>query len=137
MNVVDASIIASVLVRDSHYPVSKRLLDSLENIIVPDLLPLEVANVIWKHTNLFNRISLDSGLQLLEILDELLFTFEVVPSKMLLSDAYKISVELGLPIYDSIYVFLALSRKARFYTLDKKLMDTLRVSRYSHIIANT
>jgi len=134
MNVIDASIIASYLVRDQLYNYAEELLTSLDQVIVPELIGLEVANVIWKHIYLFKRISPKDGANLISALDELLNTFEIVPNKVLIHGSFEISLELGIPVYDSLYIYLSVSRDAKLYTFDEKLKKILSDSRYSWIL---
>ena len=61
----------------------------------------------------------------------------IIPNREVYADSLRLAIELGLPIYDSL--FLAASRKARstLYTADKKLYEASRDIFDSELLAET
>lgn len=124
-------------VADSSYLIEGILRNAtlLENgiLISPDLALYEVVNTLWKHDALIG--DLRDARERIELLTELISTgcLQLVrPDKKLLDETYKLSVKRKLPVYDSVFIALALQLKTDLATFDGKQSDTLTEERGKH-----
>lgn len=89
---------------------------------VPDLLLIEVANVLWKaaRTGRCKPAEARSALKIL-----VSYGLPVAPSATLLELALRIGVEYERTVYDSIYIALAVQSGRELITADEKLANAL------------
>jgi predicted nucleic acid-binding protein len=89
----------------------------------PDLLLIECANILWKKvtTGDLNPREVDD---LWRILLQAPIQFTASPD--LLNTALRISLDLKHPIYDCVYLALALQREVPLITADRKLVTAVR-----------
>ncbi len=90
--------------------------------LVPDLFWLEIANIFWKAART-RRITPASA-------QESLFALErreipTAPTLPLLGDALAIASTYDRPVYDSVYVALAVSSGMPLLTADERLVNAL------------
>ncbi len=88
------------------------------NIIVPDLFFIEILNAFITKS--------DFSVEDVATIREVLFKMDLeikYPDNSLLSEASEIALEHGLTIYDSLYIAVAKSCNAVFYTEDKKILS--------------
>jgi len=114
LKIADSSYLTEGILRDA------RLLEN-EVLVSPDLALYEVVNTLWKHEALIG--DLDDAQQRIELLSGLVSARRVQlvrPDRKLLDQAYALSIKHRLPIYDSIFVALALELKIGLATFDAK-----------------
>lgn len=133
MPIIDASVLASYLVRDEFFEDAREILYTAD-IIIPDLIVPEVANVIWKHVYLYHRINVDEALELINNMNILIKNLEVVSSIKVIGNALKIAVEIGITVYDAIYLALIIDKNEKLKTFDEKLKDKIKNSIYKKYI---
>jgi len=133
MPVIDASILASYLVRDEFFEEAKEILYS-ENISAPDLIIPETANVVWKHVYLYHRISEKEAIELMNNMKVLIENMEIISSIKIINEALKVAVKAGITIYDSIYLTLAINKNEKLKTFDEKLKNKIKKSIYKKYI---
>ena len=95
-------------------------------LVAPDLLAVECANILWKKVQR-EELSKDEALlaaRLLQAAD-----IEFLPTRSLLEAATRIAVELNHPAYDCLYIALAVERDCRFITADERFVRKLRQQR--------
>lgn len=107
--VIDASIVAQRLIRDTYTENARRLFKNLtaaDVFYVPEFCLLECVNVTWKQVR-FHEMPQSTAHIL--IADLILLPFRIIPieEENLLTRALQIGVEHKLPIYDSVYIALA------------------------------
>ena len=120
MKIADSSYIIEGILRDA------TLLEN-ETLVSPDLVLYEVANTLWKHETLIG--DLRDSQQRIELLLDLVSNERVQlvrPDRKLLNETYALSLKHSLPIYDSIFVALALQLKIELATFDSKQSSVLR-----------
>ena len=120
MKIADSSYIIEGILRDA------TLLEN-ETLVSPDLVLYEVANTLWKHETLIG--DLRDSQQRIELLLDLVSNERVQlvrPDRKLLNETYALSLKHRLPIYDSIFVALALQLKIELATFDSKQSNVLR-----------
>jgi len=119
--VVDVSVVLAVLLPDERILEKSRkhmdiLLDRDRRIYVPVLLDFELGNGL-RSAVLRKRISIDESLDLWKSYKE--FSFVLLRVNWL--NVLRLAIENKLSFYDASYLYLALEKKAKFLTLDKRL----------------
>jgi predicted nucleic acid-binding protein len=125
--VADSSIFASIIVKDEFHG---RALDFVRRyqgrIATLDLALVEVANTLWKHVHLLRRIPESAYAVLRGAVKPLVYSAaRVLRADELLEDALDNAVKLGITVYDSLYVTLALREGCELATFDDKLRKQL------------
>ena len=112
--VVDASVALKWLLSEEGSELALALRPHYR-FIAPDLLLAECANALWKHVQR-GQLLPDEAVLAARLLaaDDL----ELAPTKGLLPDAVRLSIELRHPAYDCIYLALAMAEQCPFITAD-------------------
>jgi predicted nucleic acid-binding protein len=119
LKVADTSYLIEGILRDA------TLLEN-QTLVSPDLALYEVVNALWKHETLIG--DLRDSQQRIELLLDLVSNQRVQlvrPDKKLLNETYALSLKHRLPIYDSIFIALALQLKMELATFDSKQSTVL------------
>ena len=114
--VVDASVAAKWLAPEPDSPQAAGLLTA--ELIAPDLLYAEVANILWKKQL---RGEMDSTTAQVGARWLLQVPLQVHDSASLLADALAMALQLQHPAYDCFYLALAQRLDAPLVTADRKL----------------
>ena len=129
--VIDASVAVKFLAREIGTEQALRYLDLPDALFAPDMVMIEVANALWKKVK-------DS--ELLEVhveraLDDLPEFFDpLVPTTALLAEAFSLSFRLRHPVYDCVYLVLAMREGVRLVTADRRfLAATKRMNLDGHV----
>ncbi len=120
MIVVDASLIAKLVLREEGWEKVLELLKREEAYTVDHALK-EVLNAVWKACRLRGLISrreAEEKLRVLEVLAEKVIVVE--EESRYLRDAFRIALETGLTLYDSLYVAQAAAKRATLATSDAR-----------------
>ena len=136
--VIDASIYASIAVKDKFYIKSRSLLlnSRKKGCVTLDLALIEAYNALWKHVYLLKRIPIDDYIIIADTLADI---FEKSVTKIynivnILDDALKTAVNYGITVYDSAYLVLAEKLGYKLITFDKELEKKLKNTDYEEII---
>ena len=128
--VLDSSVIVALHFPEPFSDWSEGIIDSYEEFYIVDIAYAEVANVAWKRAYLFKN-PLD---QVLENLDKAIQFIEslcvTIRIKDIILEATKIAVDLGLPVYDALFLSLAEKYEAPLATLYKTLINKLSDTKY-------
>lgn len=120
--VVDASI--AMVVEESGTAEALALRDR-SNLIAPDLLVAECANVLWKKVQRA-ELSREEALVAARLLERA--NVELLPTRTLIEAATRIAIELNHPAYGCLYLALARLRDCRFVTADERFVRKVRES---------
>ena len=129
--VADASVLVKWVVPEDYSPEASRIrddhLDGVVRVQAPDLALLEVASALRKYTarGLLTR---DQAMEALSLIAEADVAFEQVDAKLAL-EALRLSMDLGVTVYDAVYIALAVRLKAALYTTDEKLLGNPNVKK--------
>ena len=122
--VVDASVAVKWVVPESGSDRARLLAQA--KLEAPDLLSVECANILWKKVRL-GHLTRRAAADCLRLL--LAMPVAVVGSRELLDSALRLSLELDHPVYDCLYLALALQRRFPLVTADEKLAKAARKQR--------
>ncbi len=129
--VVDASVAAKWLLPEPNAPQALRWLDGRHRLAAPDLLYAEVGNIVWKsHTR--GLLDTDDALDLIEHF--LSMPVDIYESTFLLAPALEIAVATTRPVYDSLYLALAVELGAIVITADERWTNALIGSPFARFL---
>jgi predicted nucleic acid-binding protein len=120
---VDASVAVQWFAREAGSEAAARLVEGDQPLIAPDIMPLEVANALWKKTRHGDVPPGDLQPAVTRLLAS---DITLVPTVSLLERAVRLAVEIGHPAYDCVYIVLAEARGAPLATSDERLRATIR-----------
>ena len=113
--VVDASVAVKWVLdeRGSEMAVSLRE----QELIAPALWLAEAANVLWRHAQTGEITGNEAAEHFSELLQAPVATLPIEPH---LAQALKLAIETGHPVYDCIYLSLALQHRTHVVTADRR-----------------
>ena len=115
--VVDASVAMKWFATEVHSAAARRLVAPDTALYAPDFLLVEFANVIWKKSRR-REITADEGQATVSALRAV--PLDLRPSGDLVPVALKLAVELDHPIYDCVYLALAVALHCPVVTADNR-----------------
>jgi len=105
VTVIDASALAAFFLREEGW---EKLVKYMKNTISSDLILKEFYSVLYKAVY-FKRISIDEANTIIETFKSYSkFNMKLIQEDVYLDEAFKISLNYNVPIYDSLYIALAL-----------------------------
>jgi predicted nucleic acid-binding protein len=119
--VIDASVAAKWLAPEADSPAAEAMLD--EELLAPDLLYVEVANILWKK-RMRGEIAATTVSAAVRWL--LQVPLQVHDGMGLLVDAVDLAQRLKHPAYDCFYLALAVRNDIALVTADRLLFDRSR-----------
>jgi predicted nucleic acid-binding protein len=127
--VLDASVAAKWFLPASGEPLSEQALDLVTRyakgqvrLAVPDFFWAEFANVLWKavRQGRWSRASAEKALSQLAH-----HRLPTVPTVKLIDEALSIACTFERPVYDCVYVALAVALNATVITADERLANAM------------
>ena len=119
--VVDASIAVKWVLAESDSDLAHRIVSY--SLIAPDLLLIECGNAIWRHVEL-GEVDPGQVPEVWAILRSM--PVELVASDQLVERALELALALKHPIYDCLYLALALDRGAQVVSADRRFLAASR-----------
>ncbi len=120
--IVDASVAAKWVLDETHSLRASSLLVDGSDLAAPDLLALEVANVLIQRLKR-GEITEDAARQMLErVIGAIRRLWR---TDALAAGAFELARQFDITPYDASYVALALRQDCRFVTADRRLFDRL------------
>ena len=116
--VVDASVVCKWFIAEEGSKAAARLLDHDEELLAPDLVIAEVANVLWRKQKV-GQVLPEQAEQAVAALPG--FFAELAPAARLATRALVIARGLDHPVYDCLYLALAEQRGAHLVSADPRL----------------
>ena len=98
------------------------------DLIAPDLLHYEVANAL-RYNPRFGIEDVKTALKALQ--DMSITTYEFKGE--LLERAVELAYKFGIPLYDAVYVSLAVLQNATLYTADKEVVAKVPLTNVKHL----
>jgi predicted nucleic acid-binding protein len=122
--VVDASVVAKWFLPEAHKDKAEKLLrdflDEKIELTGPELLAVEVGNLVWKRSMKLKQISAAQADQIYG--DFLALRLPLRHSPSIVAAALKLATQNDHPIYDMLYIALAEQSTCQFVTADEKLV---------------
>jgi predicted nucleic acid-binding protein len=129
--VVDASVAAKWFLNETHSPAAVRLVGE-HDLLAPDLLLPELAQVIWKRTRR-GELTGEQGIAILRQLNRAPLTIH--SSALLIEIALEIALALARTVYDCLYLTLAIQQRCRLVTADRRFHQALQRGPFaSHVL---
>jgi predicted nucleic acid-binding protein len=116
--VLDASVVLKLVVQEPGSDEALELLERAEERIAPDWLGVEMAGALSNKVK-YSRLLAIHAERCLEAYPR--FLDRLVPSAPLLADVLRLAIRLRHPVYDCLYLALAMSENTRVITADRKL----------------
>ena len=124
--VVDASVALKWVLDEPGSEAAAALRD--QELIAPALWLAEAANGLWRHA----RIGDISGDEATVYFSELLKApVAALPTEPHLERALKLAMEIGHPVYDCIYLALALHHRTHVVTADRRFLFAASTSSHA------
>ena len=120
--VVDASIAVKWLIHEDDSHVADRLLEGGHRLFAPQLMTLEVGNVLWNKTRR-GELEKWEAEGLASSISE--FAVDWTTDEDLVAEALRLSLTLNHPIYDCAYLALANHIGAKVVTADKRFLQAV------------
>ncbi|MCE5278883.1 MAG: type II toxin-antitoxin system VapC family toxin [Planctomycetaceae bacterium] len=117
--VVDASVVAAAFFQEQHADHARGLLEGEATLLAPDLIYAELANVIWKRHSR-GEILLDKARSLFDDIRNV--PLEITAMTDLIEPALEISLRSNHPVYDCLYLALAMRNHCPLITADQRLL---------------
>ncbi|HVV95420.1 MAG TPA: type II toxin-antitoxin system VapC family toxin [Hyphomicrobiales bacterium] len=129
--VVDASVVVKWFVEEPDREAARRLLGDASPLCAPDLVFVEMANVLWRKGR---RGEIAPG-QHDRALDRVAAMIDlVVPSQGLMQVALAMARELDHPVYDCVYLACAEAQNATLVTADQRFVSRTRAANLSNVV---
>jgi len=121
--VVDASALAKYILKEEGWREVRKLLEG--GAISVDHIVKEVSNAIWRKCAVLKLKDVEVAVRRYELLVELVRSGVVVLESELkyLEKAFRIAIENGVTVYDSLYVAQARELGAQLLTSDQKQVE--------------
>lgn len=116
MLIVDASVAVKFVTEEAGSADAYRVVVGPEPLIAPDWLLVEVASALWKKVKFSKLLEVHAQ----DALDDLpQFFARLHPTSALVEDAFRLAFRLRHPVYDCLYLALAVRENARVITADR------------------
>jgi predicted nucleic acid-binding protein len=115
--VVDASVAVKWVVNEPRTEAALALRD--EELIAPALWLAEAANALWRHVRLGELNRNQALARLSELQTAPVASLPIEPH---VAKALELATEAGHPVYDCVYLALALHQQARVVTDDRRFL---------------
>lgn len=134
--VVDSSVLFALFFPEEYSEWSEEMIKEYDELHVPELVFLETSSAAWKRIIAFKQ-SRDTVLRNLKLLHKFISDVCVVHRDVdYLQRAIELSIELGVTVYDSIFLAIAEEYETKVLTIDRKLVETLKQKGEGHRVVS-
>lgn len=120
--VIDASVAVKFVLREAGSEAARHYLEIPDPLIAPDWLLVEAASAMWRKVRKSELLAIHAERNIAELPA---FLETLYPSRDLVSDAFTWSIRLRHPVYDCLYLALALREGAQLVTADEKFHSAI------------
>ncbi|MCX5649168.1 MAG: type II toxin-antitoxin system VapC family toxin [Planctomycetota bacterium] len=120
--VLDASVVVKLFFEEKDSKAAEQCVAQAEELLAPDLVWVETANVIWKRQRRGN-LTADAASDIARSI--LALPVVTHPAADLVPDALELAMQLDRTVYDCLYLALAVKTKSVMITGDKRLVSAL------------
>ena len=118
MIVIDASALIAFFLREEGW---ERLVNYMKIAMSVDHAVKEFYNAVWKAVYIKKFISFEEAIKIINLFKEYCARNLIIESEnKYIDDAFKISIQKGIPIYDALYIAQAIRNNKPLLTLDTK-----------------
>ena len=121
---VDASVAIKLYVPEVHSPEVVRFFSDDHELIAPEFMLAEFANIVWKKSALLRELTEAEAKQIIDAVRDLPLGYHHADG--LLADALQIALSIKRTVYDSLYLALAAKEECQLMTGDRKLYESLQ-----------
>ena len=114
--VVDASVAVKWVLREIGSDAADALLDH-DGLIAPSIWPAEAMNALWRRARMAEITAKEASERLSELQNA---PVPSVASQPHLHQALKLATEIGHPVYDCVYLALAVHHETHVVTADRR-----------------
>jgi len=120
--VTDASVLVKLFFEEDHSDAAERFVRATGELLAPDLIWSEAANVIWKRHRRGDLNRADAA----EIAAHMVsLPLRIWPSADLIPDALDLAMQFDRTVYDGLYVALAVKTRSVMCSGDERLVHAL------------
>ncbi|KPV45980.1 hypothetical protein SE19_07545 [Acidiplasma aeolicum] len=123
--VLDTSALMSLLMEDSTTENIENKISNFDYFHILDLTYYESLNTVWKRIQR-NNITVDDGETIMNKAYSFLNLMKIHSFNEIVKGAFSLSVKMGITVYDSSYVFLAITLSIPLITSDKRLINKIK-----------
>ena len=123
--VLDTSAIMSLLMEDSTTENIENKISNFDYFHILDLTYYESFNTVWKRIQR-NNITVDDGETIMNKAYSFLNLMKIHSFNEIVKGAFSLSIKMGITVYDSSYVFLAITLSIPLITSDKRLINKIK-----------
>ena len=134
--VLDSSVIAAIYFTDPYSDWASSIVESCRKCYTVDIAYAEIGNVAWKRIHIFGqpKEAILLGLRgAIKFVDNVCL---VIDSRLIIEDAISLALEVGVAVYDALFIYLAVMKNVPLATLDKNLVNKLKDTDYSNILVH-
>jgi predicted nucleic acid-binding protein len=113
--VIDASVAVKWVLSEKGSDAADALLD--QDLMAPGIWLAEAANALWREARTGGISTEEASARLAELLNAPVASLPIEPH---LEPALRLAMELGHPVYDCIYLALALHHQTHVVTADRR-----------------
>ena len=129
--VVDANVVVKWFVEEDHHEQARDLLRSDDTLLAPDLMVLEITNVVWKKTV---RGEIDHAQAAIIAAAIRQGEPQLYPSTEFSERALEMALSLNHPKYDSVYLACAEQFDAPLITADQRLCKAAANTEFESLV---
>jgi predicted nucleic acid-binding protein len=120
--VIDASVVAAAFFQEEHAEAAQTLLAADRDLLAPDLVYAEFANVVWKRCR---RGEIDDAEAAQLAADVLRLPLQITPAGELAVPALQLALKTGRTVYNCLYLSLAVKTRSIMMCADLRLVNAL------------
>jgi len=120
--VLDASVVVKLFFEEEDSKAAERCVARAEELLAPDLVWTETANVIWKRQRR-GDLTADAAIDIARSI--LALPVLIHPTADLVPDALELAMRLERSVYDCLYLALAVRTQSVLVTADQRFVKAL------------
>jgi predicted nucleic acid-binding protein len=128
--VIDASVAVKWVLRETGSDAADALLDD-HDLIAPALWLVESGNALWRRARIGEITADEAKARLSELRNAPVVSLAIEPH---VEQALDLAVELGHPVYDCLYLTVALRHRTQMVTADRRFAAAMNGSHFSGIV---
>ncbi|MEQ9716304.1 MAG: type II toxin-antitoxin system VapC family toxin [Candidatus Asgardarchaeum sp.] len=132
--VLDTSAIAAIFFEEEKSGTVEKIVEESEELFTADLTFAELLNIAWKRVVFFNEekdLVFEALKKAYQFIDSICTIFS---TKNLFEKALELAISLKITGYDAVFLALAEKENAKLLTLDDKLANKIKNTRFHDMV---